>query len=518
MADRFMPAPDARIEYLDEPQSMPAGRFMPSKDARIEYLDEDAEAPEVSKVTSVLRGAAQGATLGFADEIAGIAESALSDKTYRQARDESRAAYREAQAANPISYGAGQLAGGVATSFVPGAGALNLARLGTGIGAQVARGALSGAIAGVGEAEGPEGKMMSLEDMGAAGVRGGALGGVVGGALGTAAKAFVGGAAQRDATRILDKLTLGAPAKMRDRVAGKAGEAVDRVYELSKSVPGLAKAARKGDVPEALEKVKTGLEKFYRVKDDIYDAAASVDPGVTPKSVANTIGKLQAELMDSPDTVPVGRMMQSKIDDVEAAWGNRSHITLSELRQFVTGIGRTAFAGNPGVDPTKAAAAGRELYARLLGHLDDHFESVAKANPKLGLDIGKLRENNKKISTLMNVQDALEYKATREATAPTTLRSRVGQFADIAGMAASLGSASAVPWAAVKAARYGAPEASRIADTALATLVSAAERGNMTAKVAQDALESGVPRSVVNALVSRSERRRSSDSRLGPLE
>lgn len=518
MADRFRPDPNARIEYLDEPQAAPSGRFMPAANARVEYLDEDAEAPEVGKVTSLLRGAAQGVTLGFADEIAGIAESALSDKTYRQARDESRAAYREAQQANPITFGAGQLAGGVATAFVPGAGALNLARLGTGIGAHVARGALAGGIAGVGEAESAPGTMMSLEDMGSAGAKGAALGGAVGGVLGSAGQAFVRGGEARDATRVIDQLTLGAPAKMRDRVAGKAGEAVDRVYALAKDTPGIVKAARKGDTSGALEGVNTRLSELGRAKDDMYSAVAGVDQGISVGKVASVIGKLQAELMSSPDTVPIGRMMGAKIDDVATAWGGQATIPLSELRQYVTGIGRTAFAGNPGVDPTKAAAAGRDLYAKLLGALDDHFEGVAKANPKLGLDIGKLRETNKKISTLMNVQDALEYKATREATAPTTLRSRVGQAADIAGMAASLGSASPLPWAAVKAARFATPYVERTADAALASMVSAARSGNVTAQVAQSALEAGVPRSVVTTLVSRSERKRATELQPDPLE
>lgn len=506
MAERFMPDPKARIEYLDEPTALPAGRFMPDPSARIEYLDEQ-EAPEVSKTASALRGVAQGVTLGFADELTGLAESAISDKTYRQARDESRAAYRAAQEANPITYGAGQLAGGVATALVPGAGALNLARLGTGIGAQVARGALSGAISGVGEAESAPGKMMSLEDMGAAGLKGGATGAIVGGILGTAGKAIVGGAAERDATRILDNLTLGAPAKMRDRVAGKAGEAVDRVYALAKDIPDLAKAARKGDTTTALERVTSRLDELGRAKDDIYRAVDSVDPGISVSKVANVIGDLQKRLMSSPDTVPIGRMMESKIDDVVSAWGNKSTIPLADLRQYVTGIGRTAFAGNPGVDPTKAAQAGRDLYEKLLGALDDHFEGVARATPGLKLDIGKLRETNKKISTLMNVQDALEYKATREATAPTTLRSRVKQAADIASMAASFGTASPAPYLAAKVAMQGLPMAERVADTALASLVNAAQRGSVSAQLVQRALEAGVPRAMVNAIVSRSERK-----------
>jgi len=49
--------------------------------------------PNVSGTESALRGAAQGLSLGFADEITGGVESLLSDKTYDQARNESRENY-----------------------------------------------------------------------------------------------------------------------------------------------------------------------------------------------------------------------------------------------------------------------------------------------------------------------------------------------------------------------------------------------------------------------------------------
>ena len=62
---------------------------------------------EVSQLESGLRGAAQGASLGFSDEITGAIESLLSEKSYEQARDESRRNYKQAQEQNPISFGTG---------------------------------------------------------------------------------------------------------------------------------------------------------------------------------------------------------------------------------------------------------------------------------------------------------------------------------------------------------------------------------------------------------------------------
>ena len=101
-------------------------------------FDPDAylQSEDIGETESALRGAAQGATLGFADEITGAAESLkdvlltdaeLSDiyDRYKIRRDESREAYRKAEEANPKSFLAGDVAGSLATMAVPG---LNIAK------------------------------------------------------------------------------------------------------------------------------------------------------------------------------------------------------------------------------------------------------------------------------------------------------------------------------------------------------------------------------------------------------
>jgi len=121
-----------------------------------------------SELESYARGAAQGATLGFADEIAGGAE-ALYDKArngsladfmdlYRQHRDESRKNFEAAREANPKSYLAGELTGTAPVVFVPGSGIAKATALGaaTGLGdsnadlthGEVGRAAVDTAIGG----------------------------------------------------------------------------------------------------------------------------------------------------------------------------------------------------------------------------------------------------------------------------------------------------------------------------------------------------------------------------------
>lgn len=156
---------------------------------------------------SFARGAAQGATLGFADEIAGGARAlydvATGDPTltdlpelYRQRRGESREAFRAAEEAEPGAFGAGQAGGALLTALVPGGAAVR------GVGGALATGAALGAAQGLGESEADltEGEFgEAMGDVGAGGLVGGALGGA-GGVLAKGAGAVarrVGGRAQR---------------------------------------------------------------------------------------------------------------------------------------------------------------------------------------------------------------------------------------------------------------------------------------------------------------------------------
>jgi len=116
-----------------------------------------ADAPGYGE--SLARGAAQGGTLGFADELAGaggaivdagasLGNNSVADivKSYIQHRDQYRQADAAAKAANPKTFTGGMLGGGLATAFVPG---LNIAKAAT-IGGRIAGAAGLGAAAALG--------------------------------------------------------------------------------------------------------------------------------------------------------------------------------------------------------------------------------------------------------------------------------------------------------------------------------------------------------------------------------
>lgn len=106
-----------------------------------------------SKFEALIEGLAQGGSLGFADELggafqeglrrAGVGEYPEEMGGYEEARDLNRQVAKRAQAEHPITYGAGQLAGGIlATAPLGAAGGTLKAAM------------AEGALTGIGEGEG----------------------------------------------------------------------------------------------------------------------------------------------------------------------------------------------------------------------------------------------------------------------------------------------------------------------------------------------------------------------------
>jgi hypothetical protein len=149
--------------------------------------------PEVetdpSELESFLRGGAQSASAGFADELTAGVESALTDKTYEQSRQEAREAYKRAKDVNSKSYLAGELAGGLASLLVPGGALAKLGLAGKGVGGAVKAGGILGGLTGLGASEADLTKL-ELGEAAKDTVAGGGFGIATGGVLGAAGKAI----------------------------------------------------------------------------------------------------------------------------------------------------------------------------------------------------------------------------------------------------------------------------------------------------------------------------------------
>lgn len=171
---------------------------------------------DISKLESFARASGQGLSFGFSDELIAGTKSAYDDikaiitgenankngaiakrdelgrvinsdelqGNYEEYRDEEREKNRKAQEANPNVYAAGEAAGGIATAFVPGLGALNAAK-GAKLASVAGKAALGGGLtsAGLSEAD-------NLKDFSKDVAIGTGTGAVVGGAMHGAGKLF----------------------------------------------------------------------------------------------------------------------------------------------------------------------------------------------------------------------------------------------------------------------------------------------------------------------------------------
>lgn len=176
--------------------------------------------PDPTEVESGLAGALDSGTFGFADEGYGalkaapdFAKNMLGDetadykKTYTDSRQKLRDYLKKSEEANPKSYLAGNVIGGVGTAFVPGMGVARGASLAN----MAGKAALLGGLQGLG---GSESNSIS-GDLGNA-AKGAAFGGVVGGAVGGAGK-MMSRFTPTEVAKKMGRTFLGAPEEATER-------------------------------------------------------------------------------------------------------------------------------------------------------------------------------------------------------------------------------------------------------------------------------------------------------------
>ncbi len=176
--------------------------------------------PDEGALAAGVRGALQGATFNFSDEMAGLrGASGLSDefkaavpysgeivggvrkllgsegadKGYNEALERERTANTAAQSKHPYAYGAGEIAGAVpGMAVMPELGAARY----VGPASNLLRGAITGgeygALSGFGEGEGLKGRTAGAVEGGISGVIGGGLAGGVTDIVGALAKPLAG--------------------------------------------------------------------------------------------------------------------------------------------------------------------------------------------------------------------------------------------------------------------------------------------------------------------------------------
>ena len=223
-----------------------------------------------SQLESGLRGAAQGASLGFADEVTGGLEAAkdlildpstgISDlpARYSQHRNESRANYLSSEKANPGTYLTGNVVGGAATMLVPGLNAAKAATMAGRVGAGALAGGRVGAIGGFGASEGSDVSEI-IRDTG----KGAAVGAAMGGATPV----------------VMDKVIAPAIKSSMQKGSQLLQKAVRGVTDTSEEMVNRAQAAGGSaaikNAPTASENTQNLLEKIKNLKNRVSEGSGA---------------------------------------------------------------------------------------------------------------------------------------------------------------------------------------------------------------------------------------------------
>ena len=426
--------------------------------------------PSVDQSESALRGAIQGASLGFADELVGgaeaLKESVLGDDklfdildNYEKYRDESRANFEAAQKANPNTYLAGELTGSLATALVPGVGMAKVAssvpklgKLGASILGGAGAGAIQGAATGAGysEAEDFSGVLQDTKDSAITGAALGSLAPLAGKGLSSAIKAGKN-LASKSTTKALSAL------------GDISEEAVDQTLKDPTKVK---KAV--GSTRQIVEDLKESTQSLLRESDTIANQGRSVLSSEPKLSIDPIVKNIEENVLEGFDTsgqalikkalkdlekssqtvgdklVTSEAALQNTLDDIYGiiypkGLSNVTSLSSSKknLSKLANEISQTIKASNPEyATAMNKASAGYSKVADIssvLGVDEDTAKLLARFSQE-GADLSNLPESVRSLAFKLGKDDALVSKLDSSLTSP-----KEGFMRDLSTMAKGVG-------------------------------------------------------------------------------
>jgi hypothetical protein len=381
---------------------------------------------------SAARGAAQGASLGFADELQAAIRAPFSDKSYSQLRDEYREGDSAAREANPKTMLAGELGGGLATAALPFPG-LGLAK-GANLAQEALFGAKLGALAGLGNSQAD----LTQGEFGkAAGdvVHGAEFGGVAGLGLGAATRG-IGAAARATGglvTAALDPvsqrlLALGATKK---NFIGPLGDKSAKAVEIFKR-EGLFEKLADGSEPELSDIAAIAEAKRRSAADklgQLFQAAGG--KRVPLNDLDNALrSEFDKVIQDAPPDMrdSIGRSAENLLDDLYNTGGDLQK--LWELKKRTGGWAGKAWEATGQPPPL------RELFMKANSALDNTLE-VETANFARQHGLPRMSELNDTYGAMSTLGRVMEDKLARGLTKdPLNAKIRDASIFSAAGGAA----------------------------------------------------------------------------------
>jgi len=479
---------DAYAQWAEQQTGMSPDEWRAAEDKR-RADEEAAEANKPSALESFGRGALQGATLGFSDEIGGALEHAFTSKSYEQARDEIRENDRRAQQAHPLVSGVGGILGGLVPALAT--GGLGEGAAAASVGRAALTGAGMGALAGAGGSE--------AKDVGSI-LRDAAIGGALG--------AGTGALAQKGANALLARAPEAADEDLIAQITGgratKAGKAVWKDSGIKAETArkfGLDKVAgaEPAELAAAAEAPKAQVGQAIG---DVFRSADAQSPGLPLPKLKSALTALEQDYRANPATRPVADAVKGQIEDMEAAWGSLPqvngvpHVPAEKVWQYASELGDIGFR-NAGLDPKTAVRAQQQAWGAVKDLLTDHVESVTPGAKETLAGLNQDYQGLKAISNIARERAQLPPPSR----AAGGLRNAVEGATRTAGVLHSLGTGNPLPALAAVAGVPAMRASSRAATAALADVVRSARAGSVSARQIQRALQIGVPRSAIDGVL-----------------
>lgn len=210
-------------------------------------------------------------------------------------------------------------------------------------------------------------------------------------------------AAAADQATIAD-LTNRASPKAKDRVAGNTSNALRVAREN-----GLVETLKDPVVSKKAH--EAAIKRLNGANTEAYKAVEDTGARVKTPELTTELNKVQEGMRgttagdDAADAVH--RYMQ-KI--WETYGGAKGKLTASQLRAEITELRKGGFPES-GMAPPKAAAIQRKVADALEESLDKHLDVVAKANPGLVDRVGAIKQSNKDLSLLIDLDKAAGKRA-----------------------------------------------------------------------------------------------------------
>lgn len=402
--------------------------------------------PKPTAGESAARGALQGVTSGWGDELAARIEQGASkvpgvrdiaqamqpegappitdpNVTYEQRRDFKRDQNAAAQKENPLIYGAGNIAGSVAQAAIPGVG-----QLGRGATAAVRLGgaAASGAMSGAGLSDASDAPGIAQD------TAGGAAGGVLGGLVGEGIRGIAKGAARR----VEDRDFKGLGEDVRQPLKTALGDQSVRVRDVLRE-PAIRGAL--GNPGKMVEATTAGLAETGAAAQATMQAAdKAAGGGMRVKDVTAPLLALRSEMAKNSDhptaVATLGRVIKQFEDGLGA--DPSQMVPTAKVREFLTNqLQKPGFARGLQADPPPAQAALRNAAGVVKDSIEQHVRMAL--DPAAAAALQKLNDKSTAYAVILG---AAQEQVSRGAQAPGAM-TRIADFVKGHGPLATAGGA-----------------------------------------------------------------------------